>query len=161
MELINLTEEIRELMEKEINNDENLYISNRLSEDWKRNYKNILLKHVRNGDSQTFAEELKQYILKYENISWKLKRTPENAHKTLADGEFNRYYILALCKYAIQNNIPYVIVYRAKKVEKPRIESEKLIWQKLDPKKIYKELKNKPFNTAFSKPNSWISIKLP
>jgi len=38
-----------------------------------------------------------------------------NAHEMLAEGEFNRFYIRALCARAIEDGLPEVTVYRAKR----------------------------------------------
>jgi hypothetical protein len=46
----------------------------------------------------------------------------------LAEGEFNRFYIRALCVRAIEDGLPEVIVYRAKEVQSARPESARMIW---------------------------------
>jgi hypothetical protein len=45
---------------------------------------------------------------------------PYTAPKTMAEGEFNRFYVRALCRRAIEDGINGLIVYRAKAVVTPR-----------------------------------------
>ena len=47
--------------------------------------------------------------------------------RILAESEFNRFYIRALARRAIEDGIPHLIVYRAKLVRNPRPESEALV----------------------------------
>jgi hypothetical protein len=64
------------------------------------------------------------------------KAVPINANTTLAEGEFNRFYIRALCIYAIQNNIQFLVVCRAKESLNPRPESLMKIGTNVDPKTL-------------------------
>ena len=53
-------------------------------------------------------------------------RTVNPAHtaQQLAEGEFNRYYLRGLCLRAINEGIPFLVVYRGKDVSEPRPESQ-------------------------------------
>lgn len=48
---------------------------------------------------------------------------PDTAAETLADGQFNRFYIAAICRRAIADGKSSVRVYRAKQRGEPRPES--------------------------------------
>ena len=60
---------------------------------------------------------------------------PSNAHNTLAEGEFNRFYLRGLCLEAIQQG-KMIEVYRAKAVNQPRAVSQALIGTQLDPNQL-------------------------
>jgi hypothetical protein len=92
-------------------------------------------------------------------------RVPMNAHETLSEGEFNRFYCRGLCARAIEEGVPEVIAYRAKEVENPRPESEAVIGKTFDPKELLEDLRRsqgvEPALGIPRGPNSGISIKLP
>lgn len=48
---------------------------------------------------------------------------PDTAAETLAEGQFNRFYIAAICRRAIEDGHPSVQIYRAKQSVNPRPES--------------------------------------
>jgi hypothetical protein len=88
-----------------------------------------------------------------------------NAHEMLAEGEFNRFYIRALCLRAIEDGIPDVVVYRAKPVENPRSESQQKIDEHVSPEALLRDLRIHPgVDTALGLPpgpNSGLSVRLP
>ena len=90
-------------------------------------------------------------------------KVPKDANKTLAEGEFNRYYIRGVCKKAISEGLE-IEVYRAKQVEKPRPESQALIGKTLDPKTLLDDLRERiGVDTALgvpAGPNSGLSVRL-
>ena len=57
--------------------------------------------------------------------------TPFTAAETLAEGEFNRYYMRGVCLRAIDEGIAEVMVYRGKFVEQPRAQFEALAGTKI------------------------------
>ncbi len=68
---------------------------------------------------------------------------PGNAATLLAENEFNRYYIRAVCLVALKNKMSEVEVYRAKQTSSSRANSENKIGLRLPAKKItgrYKKL---------------------
>jgi hypothetical protein len=81
----------------------------------------------------------------------------------LAEGEFNRFYIRALCRRAIANGIPRLVVFRAKTVSNPRPESQEKIWLQIDPIVTLTDLRASPgVETALGipgGPNSGLSVK--
>ncbi len=90
-------------------------------------------------------------------------QVPVTAPDTLSEGEFNRYYIRALCRRAIDNKISCVTVYRARASENPRPESEALIGHGVDAVNLLADLRANPGVEAalgLAKPNSGLSVTL-
>ena len=91
-------------------------------------------------------------------------RIPSNANEILAEGEFNRFYIRALCRRVIAEKINELEVFRAKQVSSPRLESESKIGMKIDPNKLLKDLReNIGIDTVLglpAGPNSGLSVKI-
>lgn len=173
LNLENLDAQIRELMMGEIDFDiarGRLFLSERLNELGKQQYPDLLKKSVINGNDETLSHDLLKYGLfnpTYPRRSQNGKTTqvkmPSNAHITLAEGEFNRYYMRAVCLRAIEQNAT-VEVYRAKEVSQPRSESEAKLGLELDPKKLLVDLRaNIGTDTALGippGPNSGLSIRI-
>ena len=90
---------------------------------------------------------------------------PYTAPDTMAEGEFNRFYVRALCRRAIDDKIPALIVYRAKQVAVPRPGSEEKIGTAIDPVAVLADLRESPgVEPALGLPpgpNSGLSAKLP
>ena len=175
MEFKNLDERTRLLMMEELERDiENnvLYFSSRLNEDGLCEYVEILKKAITGGAPDSFADELRQRrCLKTHENRRKPKggfttvKVPITAADTLAEGEFNRFYIRALCRRAIREGIDYVVVYRAKEVRDPRPESEKLIGKSIGVRFLLDDLRtNIGVDTALglpAGPNSGLSAMIP
>jgi hypothetical protein len=92
-----------------------------------------------------------------------IKHVPHTAAETMAEGQFNRFYILGLCKRARAEGISQLVVYRAKERSDPRPESQSLIGTRLSIDEIESQLKETraSFKSQLVKPNSGISVKLP
>lgn len=92
-------------------------------------------------------------------------RVPETAAATLAEGEFNRFYIRGVCRRALDQGIARLIVYRAKDVTSPRRESEQKIGTQVDAGQLLADLRANPgVDTALglpAGPNSGLSVRLP
>jgi hypothetical protein len=69
------------------------------------------------------------------------KHVPHSGAETIAEGQFNRFYILGLCKRARDEGISHLTVYRAKKSLKPRPESEALLGSYISVDEIENQLK--------------------
>ena len=175
MELRNLDENTRISMMKELEVDlesSSLYLSPRLNEKGLIEYIEILKTAITEGNSRSFADELRtRQCLKAHEERRKPKggftivKVPLNAAETLAEGEFNRFYIRALCRRAIEDGINHVIVYRAKEVKNPRIESERLIGKRIDARSLLNDLRTHiGVDTVFglpAGPNSGLSAMIP
>jgi hypothetical protein len=67
------------------------------------------------------------------------------ACEQLAEGEFNRYYLRGLCRRALQDGIPALVVYRGKMVREPRPESEAKIGMFIDAQRLLDALRSNDF----------------
>jgi hypothetical protein len=166
--LPNLDQRTRALMLEEIEHDINqnrLYISPRLTSAGARDYARNLQDAARAGDVDSFTDDLRKpgQIETTELTKRGPKTMPHNAADTLAEGEFNRFYIRALCRRAIDDG-QELIVFRAKEVSNPRPESEAMIGAAKDPHKLLTDLRtNIGTHTALGlpTPNSGLSVRLP
>lgn len=164
----NLNNETRSKMLDEINHDisnKNLYYSKRFSQKGIDDYPDLLIKHVEDGDEVSLGDELNKggRFNSMEQTARGPKKVPINAHETLSEGEFNRFYTRALCLIAIETN-KKLEVYRAKEVSSARSESHNKIGDIVDPQSVLKDLRaNIGVDTALglpSGPNSGLTVKL-
>jgi hypothetical protein len=90
---------------------------------------------------------------------------PVTAPETIAEGEFNRFYVRALCRRAIEDGVASLIVYRAKAVTMPRVGSEEKIGTAVTPTAILADLRNsvgvEPALGMPPGPNSGLTVRLP
>ena len=87
----------------------------------------------------------------------------KDAAAVMAEGEFNRFYIRALCIRAIDEGRELEI-YRARPSAKPDEASEAKIGDKPDPKALLADLRTSPgVGTALGlpRPGSGVSVRLP
>ncbi len=134
---VNLDDRTRELMLEEVEYDNahnQLHISPVLSGQGQRDYVNLLREAIQSGNDETLAEHLKQHrrinktqSRKNPKGGFSIASVPANAAEVLAESEFNRFYIRALARRAIEEGIADLVVYRAKPVQNPRPQSEALI----------------------------------
>ena len=171
----NLDERTTKLMLAEIERDiaaNNLYLSDNLSPQGKQDYPNLLRNATRTGTDVTLAADIKNRLNTHETPrrlkSGEFSKPPvmrSNAHEMLAEGEFNRFYIRAVCLRAIEDTIAQVIVYRAKHVEHARSESAAKIGQAVSAQSLLDDLRAHPgVDTALGLPpgpNSGLSVHLP
>ncbi len=120
--------------------DGSIYLSPWLSPQGLADWTNLLRDAARIGTDDTLAAQLR--------LSGRINRTaqrrkpkgglttynvPYTASETMAEGEFNRFYVRGLCRYAIANGIAQLEVYRAKAVAEPRAGSQEKIGTLVDP----------------------------
>ena len=125
-------ERTRRLMLDELDYDiahNQLHISPLLSGQGQRDYPNLLREAILEGSDATLAQNLRLHrrLIRTQprrtpKGGFTLASTPENAAEMIAEGQFNRYYIRALSRRAIEDGIPELVVYRAKRVLHPRPE---------------------------------------
>ncbi|WP_291326259.1 hypothetical protein [Desulfovibrio sp. UCD-KL4C] len=172
LDLKDLNEDTRIKMLEEVDFDENnnnLFLSPRLNHDGVLKYPQLLKKSIKEHDVAWLINELSGDLFKsHEPRKTKSgviqAKVPSNASQLLAEGEFNRFYCRGLCLFAIQEEKPFVEVYRAKEVSRPRIESEKKIGLQLDPNFVLNDLRDKIGDETLSEicmPNSGLSLCLP
>lgn len=158
----------RTLMLDEIAHDKKhgtLYISERLTSVGIADYVKHLEEAARTGDEVTLAARLRQpgQIKTMEPRGMGLAKVPHNAAEMLAEGEFNRFYIRALCRRAIEDGVDELIVFRSKAVGNPRPQSLAKIGSAMDPHRLLTDLRMHPgTNTALGLPpgpNSGLSVR--
>jgi hypothetical protein len=170
----NLDARVRQLMLQEIAADEAaniIYLSSYLSDTGRRDWPVLLNDAAKSGTDATFAVELKRNGRLNETAQrrkptggFTTYRVPVTANETLAEGEFNRFYIRGLCLRAIEDKLPYVEFYRAKEVENPRSESQAKLGMHVDPALVLADLRahvGVETSSGFPGPNSGLSVKLP
>ncbi|MEO8772202.1 MAG: hypothetical protein ABI402_19035 [Ferruginibacter sp.] len=149
--------------------NENVYYSKRFTEDGEKYYKNEMSNHLLKGSDDSLSDALKKancFKAQEERKTARgvsLVKVPETASQTFSEGEYNRFYIRALCLRAIEE-ARKICVYRARYSENPRKESESLIGQYLDPNKLLLDLRNNiGLDTSLGLPqgpNSGLTIEL-
>jgi hypothetical protein len=175
LQLVNLDERTRTFMGEELQWDIDngaLYISNRLTDAGRVRWPGALREAIDQGDDASLAAELHSpgYLNTTEQRrkpsgGFSTAQGPATAPETLAEGEFNRFYIRGVCRRAIADTMPTVVVYRAKAVERPRTESEAKIGKQVDAQRLLDDLHtSQGIDTALglpAGPNSGLSIRLP
>lgn len=146
-----LDDRVRELMLEEINADEKagaLYFSGKLSSAGRRDYPAHLREAARAGTEVTLADRLRQpgqlnprQAPQQRGRTVSVPKMPENAEETLAEGEFNRFYIRALCLRALETGRDTVIVHRAKVVAEPRPGSEERVGTEIQARALLEDLR--------------------
>lgn len=162
-----LTPEIRALMLEEVEHDigqGTLYYSKRFTDQGIQDYPDLLRDAVNTGNDVTLGNSLQQKyrIATQETTKTGVKKVPFDAHETLAEGEFNRFYIRAICVWSMKHG-KSLRVYRAKHVENARSASELKIGQSADPQQLLNDLRANPgVDTALglpAGPNSGLSVE--
>jgi hypothetical protein len=172
-----LDERTRRLMLDEMDYDiahNQLHISPFLSGQGQADYANLLREAIRSGSDETLEEELRSHRRIAKALprrrpqgkgGYMIAAAPSNAAQVLAESEFNRFYIRALARRAIEDGIDGLVVFRAKTVEDPRPESEALIESTISPQDLLMDLRSHPDQPPTlgvpSGPNSGLSVHLP
>ncbi len=174
----NLDDETRRLMEVEIAADieegkreptRGLYVSSYLNERGVELWPDLLLEAARTGSEDTLARELDRHgCFKTEverrkpSGGYTTARVPVTAAQTLAESQFNMYYMRALAARALDSEAG-LIVYRAKQVENPRQTSEQMIGATLNAAEVQAELRaTRGVNPAshIPLPNTGLTVRL-
>jgi hypothetical protein len=169
---VNLEQKTREFMILELEYDiqHNLiYFSRRLNSSGHIRFPGLLKTTFMNGTDASLTNDLWNGCLnpnhqrtnkKTGKISF-VKTTIDNA-LTLAEGQFNRYYIRALCRRVIEEDNSDLEIYRAKVVITPRPESQLKIGKIIDPIQYLKALRAdiELINVPLAQPNSGLSVKI-
>lgn len=169
----NLDSKTRQLMMDELEMDiknKRLYLSSRLSEIGKKQYPQLLKNAIQENNETTLANNLKtQNCLnptepRNTNQGVKFVCVPVTANETLAEGEFNRFYIRALCSKVIEDKKGVLEIYRAKQVSTSRPEIQMMIGKIVNPEKLLNDLRtNIGVDTVLGLPpgpNSGLSVRI-
>lgn len=161
-------------MRSEVESDiagQTLYFGRYLSPDGCDAFPGLLLEAADSHDDDWLAHALGQpgfHLTEYEKRKpsggFTMASVPYTAANTLAEGEFNRFYVRGLCMRAIEDGSADMRVLRVKNVEKPRAISEQLCGSLLDSAALLADLRaHKGLDTALGLPpgpNSGLSVEL-
>ena len=166
-----LDQPTRFLMIEEINLDvagTGLYVSRYLNESGAERWEALTLEAASTGTDDSLAAELARGCMKAQverqkpKGGYTLVKVPYTAPQTLAEAQFNMYYMRALATRALSKSRA-LLVYRAKYVEHPRPESEAMIGSRIDPRLVLDELrrtKGVDPSIRIPLPNSGLSVRL-
>jgi hypothetical protein len=170
----NLTPDVRGFMVEEIKMaaaDGSIYISPWLNVKGAADWAGLLQAAAEKGTDDTLAAELRMSRLEHTAQRRKPKggyttyTVPVTAAETVAEGEFNRFYVRGLCRFALANGIPALEVYRAKQVAVPRADSQAKLGTHVNPAAILQDLRTSPgVEPALGLPpgpNSGLTLRLP
>lgn len=162
----------RELMLQEIDADiesGRLYPSKRFTDLGHEKYPELLRDAVAKGDESTLTKQLTypEYFLSHETTSRNGKKivakVPSNAPSLIAEGEFNRFYMRALCRRAMDEGVK-LQVYRARASAVHREISDELVARYISPDELLNDLRKNVGLATFLNvppgPNSGMSIRL-
>ena len=171
----NLTNRVRDFMLQELDFDVSkgrLYLDERLNEHGRELYEGLLREAIQHHDDDWLAHELqtRECLEITETRSSTPQRrasialVPRTAGLTLAEGEFNRYYIRGLCLLAAEDGIDKLEIVRAKPVSQARSVSTKLIGKFVKATELLADLRTShdmsPALGIPSGPNSGLSVRL-
>lgn len=174
MNLVNLDDETRKYMLEELDADQgagSIYESPRLSDRGRAEWPTLLRQAIESGDDTTLASSLSLRTHFNPTDTPRTTSTGKvsvptmatNAPTSLAEGEFNRYYIRGACRRAVAEGRK-VEVYRARQSKQPSPESQALIGKVLEPQEVLDDLRaNVGKDTLMGVPrgvNSGISVKI-
>lgn len=169
-DFVELTDEIRDLMLEEFGKDaatDSPYLGKHLSESGKALYPGLAQEAFRSGTPETLAHALgpvlgPNWLARYQRQDGAWRNVSSDAAERLAGGEFNRYYIRAICSRAISQGLGMVKVYRALTVETPR-DSSPRIGQQISAKSVLADARRDydvPPRTGIPHgPNSGLSVR--
>ncbi len=147
----NLDEKTRSFMVEEVETatrEGNLYFSRRFNSAGHDAWLALLLEAARDHDEHWLAYQLEAGGLmkglegsRTRSGGYTTKHVPDTAAETMAEGQFNRYYILGLCRRATAEGKKQVFVYRAKAVRDPRPESEAIVGRSINPSELIAQIR--------------------
>ena len=168
----NLDEQTRALMKEEIaraaDNDE-IYFSARFNDIGSSNWVSWLTEAADSHDEHWLAYQIeasggmKDFEGRAKPTSgYTVAHVPRTAAETMADGQFNRFYIAAVCRRAIEAGQNDVTIYRARHRGEPRPGSIALEGTTTNARALLEQVRGKQtsFGCTLLKPNSGLSIQL-
>jgi hypothetical protein len=149
--------------------EKNLYYSRRFNDDGIARWPELLQEAARRHDAPWLAHQLESEGLlkglegaRTPSGGYTIKHVPHTAAETLAEGQFNRYYILAVCRRALAESKSSVIVYRAKQRAERPSDPDELIGSSLDAQVLHAALRlhQSSLEHQLLQPNSSLSVYL-
>lgn len=167
---VDLNDAVRDQMAMEVQSDtENgsLYISSRLNTLGQDQYPGLLIEAACSHDDDWLATQLRRSGLLAQTEPQKKRgggtttaKVPVTAAQTLAEGEFNRFYLRGLCLHAIATGSATVQVYRGKEVRNPRPDSVHWINRRIDAQEWLSALRQGFENVDLPRPNTGLTARL-
>ena len=166
-----LDERTRLLIIEEIRraeNSSNIYFSTRFNDAGTKGWITWLSAAAQEHDEHWLAYQLEAFgAMKHleeramPKGGYTTAHVPDTAAETMAEGQFNRFYMAAICRRAIEDGVPNVKVYRAKRRGEPRPESRALEGTSRNASSLLEELRNKnsSLKCDLLKPNTGLSIE--
>jgi hypothetical protein len=169
-----LDAQTRDLMMKEFEYDrdsDRIYVGRRLNPQGKRTYCDALPLILRQGTPAELQHLLEPvpgslWISSIMAANGRRSTTPVTAARTLAEGEFNRYYMRAICRRAIDEGNGMVRVRRGKAVQNPRADPSVRVHEGdiLDASAVLEDIRIHPGEDTVigmpHGPNSGLSLEL-
>ncbi|MEJ0095400.1 MAG: hypothetical protein WDN46_18945 [Methylocella sp.] len=152
LSFVHLDDTTRQSMLSEIEIDRaggTVYVSDYLNEIGRLRWVPLLIQAAEKGTDDSLANALRRANCFKIEVAYNkprgggtgMRRVPVTASQTLAESQFNMYYIRALALRAIDAS-QGLFVYRAKTVEVPRPESEAMIGKTLDARVVLQVLRD-------------------
>lgn len=168
-----IDETVRRIMDEEYQRDkskDHLYFSPRLTDVGMQEYPNVLHNAIINGNNESFAQDLRAKNL----MKSKEKRVnplggvfeyrvPISAPENLAEGEFQRYYLRAICRKAIDEGYHKIRIITDKAMETIPDEEKAKIGKIVDIQDLLDDLRQNPYiNSRFGipSPESGLGIEI-
>ncbi len=170
----NLDETTRRYMLEAIDDADrigNIYYSTRFNETGRQEWLGLLKEAAREHDEKWLGEQVENNHLMREleggrtpRGSYGVRHIPgPAAADTLAEGQFNRFYMLGLSRRAKAEGIPELEVYRARETASPRPQSQRLVGTRIPVSRVEDELRDTKasLKSPLLRVRSGISLKLP
>ncbi|WP_158700948.1 hypothetical protein [Phytohalomonas tamaricis] len=169
----NLDNVVRAFMYQELKNDiasSMFFINPRLNGKGVLCWPELLGEAVMHHDDEWLTHEIRQQGLlnateqrRTPSGGMSNARIPDSAADTLAESDFNRYYVRGLCLQVMAEGQRDVEVYRGKAVKEPRAESLLMIGKRLQAEQLLEALRHSSGHEAvlgvLLGPNSGLSVK--
>lgn len=171
LNLLNLNDIIRKLMLNEVEYDAQrgkTFLSPRLNRTGQITYLAKLKHAIESQDAAWLAEQLHGYFDSIELTHSKkgsvTSDIPKNADEMIAESEFNRYYMRALCLFAIEKESKHLIVSRTKHARSAILMPKVKVGSYIDPQKLLNDLREnvgRKTRLGLGEPSSSLSVRLP
>jgi hypothetical protein len=171
LNLLNLNDIIRKLMLSEVDYDAQrgrTYLSPRLNRTGQITYLAKLKHAIESQDAAWLAEQLHGYFDSIELTKSKkgtiTSDIPKNADETIAESEFNRFYMRALCLFAVEKEIKHLIVCRTKHAGSTKPTARAKVGSSIAPQKLLNDLREnvgKKTRLGLGEPSSSLTVRLP
>ncbi len=170
---VNMDEKTRAFMLEAIEEAEHNHqmdYSPRLSSAGKQQWPELLQEAAKAHDPDWLASELESRglvkdieVAQRPKGGYSVRHVPQTAAQTMAEGQFNRFYMLGLARRARAEGIPELEVYRARESESPRPESEALTGTRIPVEIVDVQLRDEyeSQRSLLIQPNSGLSLRLP